>query len=222
MKGHKFILRSQSRYDKLLKGEIGGEDIKLHFVEEKSNHTAKRRERELSAHGAFLRPCGLIRAAIDNDQFVESASGKIRIVIPPGTFDAIDVLLRWCYDGQCQLNEYVIRSEITVIERYVTGVTALWLLADFVHCRELCDEIISMLKSGGLRSGWAFANLVDEACEMPSLIDAAIQGLPLKAEQRTQLEDIWLDNGSAEMLASLSRVYQSRYQHTAGRVKNVV
>ena len=170
----------------------------------------------------------MIRAAIDNDQFVESASGKIRIVIPPGTFDAIDVLLRWCYDGQCQLNEYVIRSEITVIERYVTGVTALWLLADFVHCRELCDEIISMLKSGGLRSGWAFANLVEEASdEMPqsSLIDAAIQGLPLKAEQRTQLEDIWLDNGSAEMLASLSRVYQSRYQHqhqhTDGRVENV-
>ena len=80
-----------------------------------------------------------------------------------------------------------------------------------------------MLKSGGLRSGWAFANLVDEACEMPtsSLIDAAIQGLPLKAEQRTQLEDVWLDYGSAEMLASLSRVYQSRHQHTAGIVENV-
>ena len=33
MKEHnEFILRSQSMYDKLLKGEIGGEDIKLHFV----------------------------------------------------------------------------------------------------------------------------------------------------------------------------------------------
>ena len=92
---NKVVLRSQSRYDKLLKGEIGGEDIKLHFVEEGTNPTSKGRELELSAHSAFLRPCGLIRAAIDNDQFAESVSGKIRIVIPPDTFDAVDVLLRW-------------------------------------------------------------------------------------------------------------------------------
>ena len=46
MKEHnEFILRSQSMYDKLLKGEIGGEDIKLHFVEEESNLLKQKGER---------------------------------------------------------------------------------------------------------------------------------------------------------------------------------
>ena len=219
---NKVVLRSQSRYDKLLKGEIGGEDIKLHFVEEGTNPTSKGRELELSAHSAFLRPCGLIRAAIDNDQFAESVSGKIRIVIPPDTFDAVDVLLRWSYDGQCQLHEYVRKTDRHILDGYVTGVCALWLLADFLQCRELCNEIVSMLKAGGLRSGWAFANLIEEACDTPasSLIDAAVQGLPLKPEQRTQLEDIWLDYGGSELLGSLVSVYQiQRQQQTA--VENV-
>ena len=136
---HHEIVNRNSRYEQLLRGEIGGEDIKLIFVDSSDNnnndHAAdgssggggkpKRKSkykskgglppssskqqpiqnttREIMAHKAFLHSCKFITAAFTENRFAEGESGEVCINVPPGTFGAVDALIRWCYDSKCQL-----------------------------------------------------------------------------------------------------------------------
>lgn len=99
------------------------------------------------------------------------------------------------------------------------GIPALWVLADFMQCRELCDAIIDVLKSGQiLRTGKSFAVLVEEVTELGAvggtLLGAAIDGLPLKPIKRYEDEknrqeklESLLDYGGDEMLNALAKCY---------------
>ncbi|KAL7545866.1 hypothetical protein ACHAWF_009222, partial [Thalassiosira exigua] len=239
----------------LLRGEIGGEDVKLVFVEKPSasasasavasgdsvdalssdrnnvqvvgrkrardgdagaaaeaageSRRGEGREREISAHKAFLRSCGIVRAAFEGDRFAESGSGEMRVVVPPGTFGAVDALMRWCYDGRCRLDVYERKTNFLVLERYAHGIPALWALADFVQCVDLCEAIVGTLRTGRLRSGREFAILVEEAKALgvvDALVGAALEGLPLQLNRREDLEDL-LDFGAAEMLGAMAECH---------------
>lgn len=222
------LVNTHSRYESLLKGEFGGTDVSLIFVEdgpasaESSASAAKstktddsddqptHQRREIRAHRAFLRCCGLIRAALDEEHgYAEANRNEVRVVVPPGTFGAVDGLLRWCYDGKCQFEAVQRKTDYLLLESRVEGVAALWSLADFVQCLELCKAIEAMLRGGKLRSGSSFAALVNEASSLgtPSVIDAALVGLPLEREQREELE-LWLDFGGNKMLNAMAKWYK--------------
>jgi len=244
------VVNRNSRYEQLLRGEIGGEDIKLIFVENSANDSQKssgsggtgrpntrrssgankkqqhEKRREIMAHKAFLHSCGFIRAAFEGNRFAEGESGEMSVNVPPGTFGAVDALMRWCYDSRCQF-DVVDTNKTDFIELlpYVKGIPALWVLADFMHCRELCDAIIDMLKCGQiLRTGYSFAVLVEEVTELGlagDVLGAAIDGLPLKPitppgtsywvgneyfDPREKLETM-LDYGGDEMLNALAKCH---------------
>ncbi len=225
------IINQNSRYEQLLRGEIGGEDIKLIFVDSSSdsdgvvdNGKPKRRSKirskggvkppknccEIMAHKAFLHSCGFITAAFTENRFAEGESGEITINVPPGTYGAVDALMRWCYDNRCQFEIDAVASERY---EYVKGIPALWVLADFMQCQELCDAIIDVLKKGKiLRTGMSFAVLVDQVYELGAaassshvLLAAAIEGLPLDNTKREELENL-LDCGGDKMLNALAMV----------------
>ena len=65
----------------------------------------------------------------------------------------------------------------------MTGIPALWVLADFLQCGELCDAIIEKLKCGQvLQTGKSFAVLVEEVQQLGmsgDLLGVAIGGLNL-------------------------------------------
>ena len=149
--------------------------------------------REIMAHKAFLHSCKFITAAFTENRFAEGESGEICINVPPGTFGAVDALIRWCYDSKCQFDIVETGTELVTFERYVKGIPALWVLADFMQCQELCDAIIDVLKHGKiLQTGMSFAILVDEVLELGvvanTLLGAAIEGLPLDPTEREELE----------------------------------
>mmetsp|Transcript_4337 Transcript_4337/g.6332 ORF Transcript_4337/g.6332 Transcript_4337/m.6332 type:complete len:855 (+) Transcript_4337:39-2603(+) len=233
------IVNRNSRYEQLLRGEIGGEDIKLIFVDSSdrsgdkkskkggrgggtsktsrsrggNNVTKKQQQqsenrREIMAHKAFLHSCGFITAAFTENRFAEGDSGEMCINVPPGTYGAVDALMRWCYDNRCQ-----VEIDHVALERYeyVKGIPALWVLADFLQCQELCDTIIDVLKNGKiLRTGMSFAVLVEQVFELGAaashvLLGAAIKGLPLDQTKREGLETL-LDYGGDEMLNALAIV----------------
>ena len=230
------IVNRNSRYEQLLRGEIGGEDIKLIFVDSscsdgdnngkkrtskiktKGGHAAKLKQqreqqpknrREIMAHKAFLHSCGFITAAFTENRFAEGESGEMCINVPPGTYGAVDALMRWFYDSRCQFD-----TDHVALERYeyVKGIPALWVLADFMQCQELCDTIIDVLKNGKiLRTGMSFAVLVEQVFELGAaaghlLLGAAIEGLPLDQTKREGLETL-LDYGGDKMLNALAIVY---------------
>jgi len=243
------IINRNSRYEQLLRGDIGGEDIKLIFVDNSSaddnqksgggggskpntrrSSDAKKKQhekrREIMAHKAFLHSCGFISAVFVENRFAEGESGECVINVPQGTFGAVDALMRWCYDSKCQFDIVdSMKTSFLVMEQYVAGIPALWVLADFLQCRELCDAIIEKLKCGQvLQTGKSFAVLVEEVQQlgMPGdLLGAAIGGLNLKpiAEykrydsmeerekiQREKLESM-LDCGGDEMLNALAKCH---------------
>lgn len=242
------IINRNSRYEQLLRGEIGGEDIKLIFVdssnESQTGSSSKpntrrssggvnkkqheKRRREIMAHKAFLHSCGFISAAFVENRFAEGESGECLIKVPPGTFGAVDALMRWFYDSRCQFDIVEsIKTEVCVLEQYVTGIPALWVLADFLQCKELCDTIIDTLKGGKiLQTGISFAVLVEEFEELGimsgDLLAAAIDGLPLKPMKRGEGENeklqTMLDYGGDKMLNALAKWYQliERITETGG------
>lgn len=239
------IINRNSRYEQLLRGEIGGEDIKLIFVDSSTNDTQKsndsgssssssgskintrrsssankkqhEKRREIMAHKAFLHSCGFISAAFVENRFAEGESGECRINVPAGTFGAIDSLMRWFYDSRCQFDIVEsIKTEVCILEQYVTGIPALWVLADFLQCKELCDTIIDTLKGGKiLQTGISFAVLVKEFEELgimsSNLLAAAIDGLPLKPMREGEGENeklqTMLDYGGDKMLNALAQYY---------------
>lgn len=224
------LVNTHSRYESLLKGEFGGTDVSLIFVEDgtappnSSASTSRSKKsddsegqptqqrREIRAHRAFLRCCGLIRAALDEEHgYAEANRNEVRVVVPPGTFCAVDGLLRWCYDGKCQFEAVQRKTSSLLLESHVEGIAALWSLADFVQCLELCKAIEAMLRDGELRSGSSFAILVNEASNLgtPTVIDAALAGLPLEEKQRGDLEQ-WLDFGGSEMLNAMAKYYSCK------------
>ena len=221
------IVNYNSRYEQLLRGEIGGEDIKLVFVDESStpgdkqydddgenqsssNKKTNEKKREIMAHKSFFHACDLIKAAFEKLRFVESGRREIRIVVPRGTFDAIDGLMRWCYECRVQPEVVTLKTKYIVLEQHVKGMPALWVLADFVHCKELCDAILDSMEAGRLGTGKSFAVFVDEAIALDTgsdvLLKAAVQGLPLSEDRGEELEK-WLDWGSAEFLNALAKCY---------------
>ena len=61
---------------------------------------------------------------------------------------AIDHLLRWCYDGSCSIvgGDHGHKDP----ERGAVGIVLLWKLADYVQCTDLCDNILNILRQGTL------------------------------------------------------------------------
>ena len=236
-----------SRYDSLLRGEFRGTDVTLIFVDENAPKSSSeseeqrndgiccRREkrcyqREIRAHRAFLRCCGLFRAALEKEHgYAEANRNEVRVVVPPGTLGAVDGLLRWCYDGSCHFQPVQRKTNFLVLESRVEGIAALWSLSDFVQCLELCKAIASILQDGTLRSGSSFAALLEEATnfEVRGMIGAAVEGLPLEINRREELE-VWLDFGGDDMLYALAKCHayfmeeSDDEESNGGRARNLI